>query len=141
MAKGLRSKSMRKNRSALRATVFGPVEDARLARLVQKEIAALATQDTTMAVEAPALQSPSEARGRDGVAGESEEDVTPGNGGAGAMEVDGDAAPSSAATTEASKPMSKSEKEKLFLSRNAYKKKMKARAKSAGKKWSYAKQR
>ncbi|KAJ3163529.1 hypothetical protein HDU86_000110 [Geranomyces michiganensis] len=139
MAKGLRSKSMRKNRSALRATVFGPVEDARLARLVQKEIAALAVQDTSMAVEPPVSQASSEAGGRAGAAAD-EEEAKAGNEGEAMMEVDG-GAPSSSATTESSKPMSKSEKEKLFLSRNAYKKKMKARAKAAGKKWSYAKQR
>ena len=35
MAKGLRSKSKRKNRATARALIFGPVEDARLAKIVE----------------------------------------------------------------------------------------------------------
>ncbi|TPX65044.1 hypothetical protein SpCBS45565_g05428 [Spizellomyces sp. 'palustris'] len=120
MAKGLRSKSMRRNRAVKRETIFGPVETARLERLVQREAATESA--TAITTEGLATQEPthqvSETVDERGRTRETEEAVA-------TMDVDNE----EKNQTE-SKPMTKAEKERLFMSRNAYKKKMKTRAKS-----------
>ncbi|KAI8908835.1 hypothetical protein PhCBS80983_g01040 [Powellomyces hirtus] len=135
MAKGLRSKSMRKNRAIRRETVHGPVEDARLQRLVEKEIEARKNQEnTSMSVEGTEpTPTSTEQSTTDADRGRARDQELETEAATEIMDVDG----STQATPAESAPMSKAEKEKLFLSRNAYKKKMKARAKSVGKKWKY----
>ncbi|KAJ3184827.1 hypothetical protein HDU85_001506 [Gaertneriomyces sp. JEL0708] len=118
MAKGLRSKSERRNRAALREKVFGPVEQARLDRLVNHLNEHTSAQEATMKIDEPTAQTTESTeeveRGRTAVV---ENEMT--------MDVDGQ----TSGTVE-DRPMSKLQKEKLFMSRNAFKKKMKARGKS-----------
>lgn len=97
--------------------VFGPVEQERLKRLIQKQAeteqakSEIEQQANVNMVVEPAIEPTTE---------------TVPNGGA-AMQVDGQAQEQTGET----KKMSKAERERLYLSRNAFKKKMKARAKSA----------
>ncbi|KAI9005322.1 hypothetical protein BC832DRAFT_482830 [Gaertneriomyces semiglobifer] len=119
MAKGLRSKSERRNRAALREKVFGPVEQARLDRLVNHLNEHTSAQEATMKIDEPTPQTtePSEEVERGRTAVVETEKMT--------MDVDGQAS-----GTVEDRPMTKLQKEKLFMSRNAFKKKMKARGKS-----------
>ncbi|KAI8823419.1 uncharacterized protein EV422DRAFT_354153 [Fimicolochytrium jonesii] len=128
MAKGLRSKSMRRNRAHLRTMVFGPAEKARMERLKEAAVASVAEQkkEETAMTDAPSTTATTEAtteeRGRIST-GAAAADSTK-------MEVDG----ASGASTAEGTPMTKQEKMKLFMSRNAYRKKMIAKARSDAKK-------
>ncbi|KAJ3004971.1 hypothetical protein HKX48_000969, partial [Thoreauomyces humboldtii] len=101
--------------------IHGPVEDARLARLIEKDVAALANPVLpTHAQEAAAMVVVPEPTEEEIKKKEEQEGKETGR-----MEVDGQ-------DGEGTRTMTKTEKERLFLSRNAFKKKMKARSQSVG---------
>ncbi|KAJ3300576.1 hypothetical protein HK104_009911 [Borealophlyctis nickersoniae] len=130
MAKGLRSKSKRSSKAIRRTNIHGPVEEARLHRLAQKQADAAGTVVSPSAMEVETATATSggdqEERGRAPAAAavveeaDGDEDVK--------MEVDsGEAAGTNNTTTPG---MTKLEKERLFMTGNAFKKRQKARAKS-----------
>ncbi|KAI8810044.1 hypothetical protein BJ742DRAFT_852185 [Cladochytrium replicatum] len=130
MAKGLRSKSKRKFRTLKREEVFKPVEDARLARLADKQAEAAGAIDMKVdeeeSVEAPVAgaqpentmveaEAPKRGRSR-----------------AKQMDIDGDEGiVAAAAASMVSDLRDAIEKDSLYLSRRKFKKKMEQRKKSA----------
>lgn len=60
MAKSLRSKSLRRNKAALRQKVFSPVEDARLNRLKEKDT--VIVQETVNVEVKPQTKKPKRRR-------------------------------------------------------------------------------
>ncbi|KAJ3045200.1 hypothetical protein HDV00_011070 [Rhizophlyctis rosea] len=116
MAKGLRSKTKRHFRTIRRQEVFGPVEEARLQRLAQKQAEPQPyVEHSKSSTSAPTDTIPAEdSRGRAPADVDTQPEQQPAQEG---MDVD-------------AKPMTKIEKEKFMMTRNAFKKRQKARAKS-----------
>ncbi|KAI8925713.1 hypothetical protein BC831DRAFT_459882 [Entophlyctis helioformis] len=140
MAKGLRSKSQRKAKAVRREMIHGPVEDQRVIRLAAKlaETAAKPVE-TTMAVDSASGETRSRSRSRARaesaatIAASSTSNFT-----ATAMDVEDDASKGEAKEKEAKSdaPLTKDQKDRLFMSRRGYRKKKiaAARSRSASKK-------
>ncbi|KAJ3048038.1 hypothetical protein HK097_010931 [Rhizophlyctis rosea] len=121
MAKGLRSKTKRHFRTIRRQEVFGPVEEARLARLAQKQADAALQEPIKVHQPSSSTSSssdhsePTETEDRGRTPAETTSSSTAANDTA--MEVD-------------AAPMTKLEKERFMMTGNAFKRRQKARAKS-----------